>query len=325
MILIDQWHDDLKAAHQARKEAGEDAFARRDFSAAAVEFQEAVTVVQEAQPSGRRYHKGESLHNLGLVRLYIGYEAGAIEATTLAFIEDCLSRAEESPRLRDELDRPAAHNLIYVFAVPGRQVADLSSWIRTLVASGEVTPDPATLLTEGRVQGLVATAALPSGKRIPGIFNSAPQKRVFVGGFYGNGLLDSVLRPICDEIRQLGYDAVLADDFSIPAGQDVDEHAISLLLSSHYAVFDFTERGGQEDEFARLPDTMKRRTLIVYDAAVAGAPKVSGGMTLTKATRWGIAPVAFRDEDELREIVRDFLVGASQPLSAPATQGVQPE
>ena len=51
MILIDQWPDELKATHQARKEAGEDAFARRDFSAAAVEFQEAVTVVQEAQPS----------------------------------------------------------------------------------------------------------------------------------------------------------------------------------------------------------------------------------------------------------------------------------
>lgn len=312
MILIDRWPDEVTAAHRSHKVAGESAFARRDFPASAAAFEAAVSTVRDAQPSGHRYHKGESLHNLGLVRLYAGDEKGAIEATVLAFIEDCLSRAEESPRHRDELDRPAAHNLLYVFEVPGRKVADLSSWVRMLVASGEITPDPETLLIHERVKDLLATASLPTGKRIPGIFNSAPARRVFIGGFYGNGLLDTVLRPVRAYVKQLGYDGILADDFSIPAGQDTDEHAISLLLSCHYAIFDFTERGGQEQEFARLPDTMKDRTLIVYDSRVTDAPKVSGGMTKPMVGRWGLTPVPFRDDDHLRQIVRDFLPGSSQ-------------
>jgi hypothetical protein len=307
MILIDQWPEEVVAAHQAHKSAAETAAQRRDFETAAAEFQAAVDDLREAQPERHRYHKGESLHNLGFVLLFAGNERRAIEVTVLAFIEDCLSRAEESPRTRDELDRPAAHNLVYVFGVPGRKVADLSSWIRLIAISGQIVADPATLLAEERVKDVIATASEPTGKRIPGIFNSPPHKRVFVGGYYGQGLLETVLRPIRDQVKHLTYDGVLADDFAIPAGQDTDEHAISLLLSCHYAVFDFTERGGQEEEFARLPDTMKDRTLVIYDSRVPGAPKVSGGMTMPKMGRWGITPVPFEDGNQLSQIVRDFL------------------
>jgi hypothetical protein len=225
----------------------------------------------------------------------------------MCFIEDALSRAEESPAHMDELDRPASHNLVYVFAVPGPVVADYARWIRLKVASGAAVRDPATLLADPHTDYLLKTAPASTGKRIPGIFNSPMERRVFVGGFYGDGLLDRILKPVRDEANAAGYDGVLADDFSIPAGMDIDEHALMLLASCRHAVFDFTERGGQEDEFGHLPDTMKSRSLVVYDIRVPGAPKVSGGMTISKMKRWGISARPFADEADLKTIVRNFL------------------
>jgi hypothetical protein len=307
MILIDTWPAALGARHERYRREAIAALNRRDFAAAQAAWTAAVKVLARAQPKGQRYHKGESLHNVGLARLYAGDERGALETTLCAFIEDALSRAEESPLHLDELERPAAHNLVYVFAVPGPVVADLSRWVRRLVASGEVVRDPASLLGRPEVVYVLGTAPATTGKRIPGIFNSPMDRRVFVGGFYGGGLLASVLVPIRDEARAAGFDGVLADDFSIPAGMGTDEHALMLLANCRRAIFDFTERGGQEIEFDRLADTMRDKTLVVYDARVADAPKVSGGMTFPKLARWGITPTPFRDEPELRGIVRTFL------------------
>jgi hypothetical protein len=68
------------------------------------------------------------------------------------------------------------------------------------------------------------------------------------GGYYGDGLLDTTLRPIRDHVDHMCYDGILVDDFSITAEMGTDEHAIMLLMSSYFAIFDSTHRGGQEEE-----------------------------------------------------------------------------
>ena len=97
-----------------------------------------------AQPSGRRYHKGEPLANMGWVRNRSGaFEDGA-KWTALAFIEDALSRAEELPGILDELSRPAAQNLRTTGASDG-DLYELALAVRSVVAAGELVADPLVL------------------------------------------------------------------------------------------------------------------------------------------------------------------------------------
>lgn len=74
-------------------------------------FRYAYEVVLGSQPTGRRYHKGEPLANMGWVQHRSGARKEGAKWTSLAFIEDALSRAEELPGILDELSRPAAQNL----------------------------------------------------------------------------------------------------------------------------------------------------------------------------------------------------------------------
>lgn len=322
MKLIQQpeWPPELARQYDHEMLAAGFSLTAGDRAAALVHLEKAYRSLLEGQPTGRRFHKGGSLHDAGLQRMYLGEERGALEYTLMAFLEDALSLAEES-RLFGELDRPAAHNLVYVFGVPGPALAALAIWIRRAVGFGVDVPDPAELLSRPELRDVLALAAAYSGKRIPGLFGSALEKRVFIGGYYGNGLMDTVLRPIRDHVDHLGFDAILVDDFSIPADMGTDEHAIMLLLSSYYAIFDFTYRGGQEEEFARLPDTMHRRALVIYDNRVPGAPNVSGGMTKEKMQRWGIDAEACGGNAEMLQTVETFLALALASVGSYGTRG----
>jgi hypothetical protein len=312
MRLIQQpdWPADLARTYDHDMLAAGLALKAGERAAALEDLEKAYRTLLEAQPEGRRFHKGGSLHDAGLQRMYLGDGRGALEYTLMAFVEDALSLAEEQPRL-EELDRPAAHNLVYVFAVPGPALATLAVWIRRVVGFGWYVPDPAEFLKRPELRDVLSLAAAHSGKRIPGLFGSPVEKRVFVGGYYGEGLLDTTLRPIRDHVDHLGYDGILVDDFSIPAEMGTDEHSIMLLLSSYFAIFDFTHRGGQEEEFGKLPDTMRKRALVIYDARAPGAPNVSGGMTKEKMTRWAVEAEGFNSTAEMLQTVETFLTLAS--------------
>jgi hypothetical protein len=295
----------------ARKKASEEAiiepWRRGDFAAAAALTEAAYRLLADSQPEGRRFHKGWSLHQLGLFRMLLGDARVALEATFLAFAEDAMSLAEERPDRLLELTRPAAHNLVYVFAIPGPQLAACGRQIRTQVDEDQIFSNPSDLLRVEAVARVLDLAPAKTGLRIPGIFNSRPEDRVWIGGSYKDGRLEGVLRPIRDDVDRLGYDGVIAADFSIPEQMGVDEHALMLMNSCRRAVFDITVGRGQTDEIAALPDTLRPRTLAVYDARVEGAPDVSKGMTLEKLARWGIEPRPFLSDEELLSLLTSWL------------------
>lgn len=102
----------------------------------------------QAQPEGRRYHKGLPLHNMGLTRLLGNRGEEGLHFTLLAFIEDALSRGEESPQIHDELARPAAQNLVYVFNLPGRFLGNWSLRLRDAQRTGALYSDPEVAFAE---------------------------------------------------------------------------------------------------------------------------------------------------------------------------------
>lgn len=287
-------------------------FNAREFEGAAKAFDAAYRLVLEAQPQGRRYHKGEALHNKGLALLWVGRHDAALDETLAAFVEDAASLAEENPKL-EELDRPAAHNLVYVFGRPGPPLADFAHQVRGLIRSGALLPDPHPLLRTpvGEYAARVPSAARAS--RIIGAFTQPPERRVFIGGWYRR--LEATLCPLRDHLYGLGYDGVIAADFGIPAGWGEDEIALSLLTDCHYAIFEVSESAGQVEEVSDVPETMRTptRVLAVFDRTHAPTPGISKGMTLTKLARWNVEPASYSDIEELKACAEEWLKEGSTP------------
>lgn len=302
---------ELAQAKRVSELAVIDAWRRREYPRAAELTQAAFEVLLSAQPPGVRYHKGWSLHQLGLFRMFEGDLAGGLDNTFLAFTEDAMSGAVNSPERFGELDAPAAHNLVYVYGVPGPALADAAWKVRRLVDEGGALEDPHSVLSIRAIARVLELAPARTGQRIPGVFDSTMDERVWIGGSYAEGRLENVLRPIADVVRSLSLDPIIAADFSIPAGMGIDEHAIMLELSCRQAIFDITVGRGQTDEITALPDTMRSRTLAVYDATHLKAPDVSRGMTLSKLERWEVPQLPFASVDELREIVATWLRGVT--------------
>jgi hypothetical protein len=293
----------LAADHRIAMEAAWRRFAAGDYRAAAQGFEAAYRLLLDNQPEGRRFHKGESLHNRGLALMWAGSTQDALSETLAAFVEDALSLGEEDQRLA-ELDRPAAHNLVYVFGLAGPFLARLAASVRGLVARGVVLPDPHLFLVAP-----VAPAPSASRLRIPGEFHAPPERRVFIGGWYGGGRLTSVLEPLRDHLDSIGFDGVLASDFATPDGWGQDEVAKGLLGLCHYGVFEVSESAGQVEEIASSPDTMRRpdRMLAVFDKKLGPRPRISGGMTIEKLDRWQVPRIPYGDIVELKGIVEAWL------------------
>lgn len=104
-------------------------------------YRRAWELLLTAQPAGSRFHKGQPLHNMGYARIQVGLRREGLRWTLLAFVEDALSRAEESPSVRDELQRPAAQTL-RLFGFAEADLHRLSVRIRDRVTSGALIQDP---------------------------------------------------------------------------------------------------------------------------------------------------------------------------------------
>ena len=317
MQLIQHWPEDLRERHDALSNDARLHLSAQEFALAAQGFEAAYRLVLAAQPKGRRYHKGESLCNVGLALNWLGRGEEALRATLAAFVEDAASLAEESPGF-DELDRTAAHNLVYVFGIGGGSLIQLALHVRALIGSGRLLPDPYAIL--GADTALVAsTPSAGSGTpRTVGSIEVPPERRVFIGGNYGR--LVVTYRPLRDRLGTWGYDGLLAADFGIPDGWGEDEIELALLTNCHYAIFEVSESGGQIEEVADVPETMKNatRVLAVFDCNQAPEPGISRGQTLVKLARWGVKPCGYRDLDELAGIAHSWLInGSTSPATAP--------
>lgn len=304
MQLIQQWPPRLKVQHDRLSTDAVGQLNAGDFAGAAATWHTAYQLVRDAQPEGRRYHKGEALHNGGLALLLAGQTDKAREETLSAFIEDAASLAEESQRF-DELERPAAHNLIFVFGFAGPPLAQFAVQVRALIGRGDLLPDPHVLLRSTAAEDASAARQLP--RRILGQSTVGPERRVFIGGWYGR--LNDGLRPLRDYLGGLGYDGMIAADFGTPAGWGQDEVALALLRSCHYAVFEISESAGQVEEVADVPETMRNpdRVLAVFELGRSPEPRISSGMTLEKLKRWGVEPVGYTDVTALQRLALQWL------------------
>lgn len=129
-----------------------------------------------AQPENGRFHKGSPLHNMAVARLQGGHPAEGLRWTLLAFIEDALSRAEESPSHWDELQRPAA-NLLRLLGFGERELYGLAERVRARVTEGELVSDPTRVFVDENLDRQVRLLADGAGG---GVVRAEPEIRVFV-------------------------------------------------------------------------------------------------------------------------------------------------
>lgn len=234
-----------------------------------VELQDAVyRAMLEAQSEGHRIHKGGPLMSVGSALLAGGDSDRALDWVLQAFVEDVLSRAEESRDSIDELSRPAAMTLLFNFGVRGPALVDLALRLRRRVADGVLWRRPDEALRDepfalpraeavaqqsGQARAAIEQVAGSDPRiapwRLPGLFGTQHEDRVFVGGSYGKEFLGSLVI-IRDTLREEGLDGVLAAEFKRhgrTAETNYDD-ALLLLRSCRWAVFDVSERSGQLHE-----------------------------------------------------------------------------
>jgi hypothetical protein len=296
----------LSREHRALLATAGQALAKGDFGAAAEGYERAYRLLLTNQPERFRFHKGEALHNWGLALLWQERTQEAVERTLEAFVEDAASLAEENPRF-EELDRPAAHNLVYVFGLSGRLLGDLATTVRAHIANGGLLPDARSYLSSVLHLRVTASAPAPGQPRIIGQHRLPPERRVFVGGGFAH--LDTHLRPIRDIVDSLDYEGVVAADYGVPHGWRSDDVALGLMHTSHFGVFDLSDPAGQMVEIAELPDRKHDpvRTLAVWDTRVSQHPAVSYGMIQERLADWEVVPVPYKDMSELDAIITSWL------------------
>ena len=108
-------------------------------------FEEINGVLLEAQPVGKRYHKGQSLHNLGYATFQSGNPQGALKHFVLAYIEDLLSQAEGEEDKADAL--PAGKTVLNAYRLDPSLMAALKGIIQDTKKQGRIMQNPDEVLT----------------------------------------------------------------------------------------------------------------------------------------------------------------------------------
>lgn len=277
----------------------------------------------DAQSQGRRIHKGGPLMSVGSAYLAGDEPDQAFSWVLWAFVEDVLSRAEESPGSIDEVGRPAAMTLLFTFGVPGPALVDLAVRLRHRVVGRVLWQRPEEALRVEPLQGLqaevvarqsaqaqaaieqVVEAAAPVAQwRVPGLFGTQYEERVFIGGSYGVGSMGSLLT-IRDNLRADGFDGVLAAEFKRLGRTPETDYGDALLLlrSCKWAVFEVSERSGQLHEVQDAVSLgMSGRVLMVRAVA---SPRPSA-MTTGAAKQLATKVRTYVGPSDLQEVVRNW-------------------
>lgn len=138
-------------------------------------FRRGLGALVTAQKGRVRFHKGRELANMGVARLDAGLLREAFRWLTLAFLEDCLSRAEDSPDVQDELIWPAAQ-FLRRFGMTEDQLAGLSTRTRAR-ARKRLIKDPASVFVDEGFDAALARIPERAVPRTPGpirVFVSSP-------------------------------------------------------------------------------------------------------------------------------------------------------
>jgi hypothetical protein len=108
----------------------------------------------DRQPDGRRFHKGLPLHQMGLARIRAGLSREGMRWTLLAYLEDVISRAEESQVIGIELNRPAAQNL-RLWGMRESELLTLAERVRKRVERDGLIADPTSVFVAERLDRTV--------------------------------------------------------------------------------------------------------------------------------------------------------------------------
>jgi hypothetical protein len=298
-------------------------------------------LILDAQRPGHRYHKGAPLQQAAVALLNLGRFDEARTYALQAFVEDVLSRGEESPNNLDELSRPAAFTLLFTFGIPGTTLLDLLRRLRQRQSGGVLWQDPAKALEDEpldrhldanqpetpRERREVAQAAaqvevtperVPQW-RVPGLFGTQFEDRVFIGGVYRGQYLGALVA-IRDEVRRNGFDGVLAAEFKRRDATDLTnyEDALLLLRACHRAIFDVSDDRGQLQEFQMVDHYSIKDVLVVHNVATNDI----SAMVTGKCKAIGVTPVPFTGPEDLRLIVARWLATfAGSPRDAAGVDG----
>jgi hypothetical protein len=127
------------------------------------------------QPQGARYHKGRELASMASARLNAGLVREGLRWSLFAFIEDCLSRSEDSQAIHDELHWPASQWLRRL-GFSERQLQDISLSVRNDALQRNVQ-DPGWIFSslglDDILAGIPERAIQPTPRRLT-VFVSSP-------------------------------------------------------------------------------------------------------------------------------------------------------
>jgi len=225
------------------------------YTKAKTGFEKMYEILINNQPSGKRYHKGYSLHHIGIATFHSGNPQKALNFFVFAYIEDLLSQLEGEEYKADTL--PAGRTLRDMYRVDDTLLEALNVLTKKSKTRGTVIQDPEQILNElnqklseyltAKSEALGVSETL----RKPGQFQSEWKDRVFVGGSYSNHIAEICrIEEIC---RKLGFDPVIASRFETQPDR-VHHHALMLLHECRRAIFEVSDDVGQLMEIERLRD-----------------------------------------------------------------------
>ena len=296
-----QLPQELLERYQRAEASGIGLWAARQFLAAAGVFRELYELLKERQPGDGRFHKGGPLHNEGVSWIYAGLPEKGAQPILLAYIEDCLSEGPRSPRVET---LPAAQTLRNYFRMTDNAFETLK---KTVEAQGDpkLVRDPERVyeahlnamgLREEEI--LPALGKLKDRKRNYQKFDKDWERRVFIGGAYRD---PSKLESLRDVLLDLGFEPIIASDFMTPE-ELVRHHALMLLHSCKYAIFDLAIEAGQLMEIERSLD-YEVKALALYPANDPKEEARISGMIKSHP----IEKVPYKRDEERRAAVVKFL------------------
>jgi hypothetical protein len=317
-FLIEPSPQEVEAVRRTAFETAQALAAEGNVAGAFESIAAAYRTTIQLQPRRKRFHKGWLLHQMGLLRLQQQMDADARAFFLLAFVEDALTRGEGSPDRIDEINAPAALNLIYGFALSGSQILDLAVRLRKRQSSGRFFATPEAALKAVPLEPAVSASSLatktateielvrparePEWRRVSD-FGVPWEDRVFVGGRYDTHF--ATLRVIRDEIRRNGLDGVLVAEFKGGRGMTTRNKSLTLLKACRRAVFELSKAGGQLVEFDRVLDFEIDEVLVVYRR---GEDKVEiSSMSSSLFGRISVQLSDYKDTAGLQTVVRTWL------------------
>lgn len=133
---------------------------------------------------------------------------------------------------------------------------------------------------------------------IPGI----PEKRVFIGGDYGN---IAVLKEIRKLVSKLGFQPILLADFTIPTEEEFDT-ALLLLSKCKLAIFEVSYHSAANMELVKCKD-YNVRVLLIYQFLLE-PPRHKSAMVNSFVKSYENAQLwAYPDFREMKKIISEWL------------------